>query len=247
MTADHDRMEDSVAAYVLGACDEEEREVVRAHLEGCASCRLLERRLSQAVGALPLTADEARPPDRLRARILAAAAAGQTRPADEPPSGRILALPRPDDRRPDRAGWPRRRFSAQWAAVAVLVAGLLVLTGWNVVLNRQLNAPPASYSMAGTGSMAGVSGTVTRQRDVALLSLTGMSQPDAGRVYEVWLIDAAGRATPGGIFTPAADGSASVGINRPLGDVRTVAVTQEDGPQGARAPTQKPELAGQLG
>ncbi len=249
MTADHDEMEDLVAAYVLGACDEAERETVRAHLESCASCRVVERRLAQAVAALPLTAAEVRPPDRLRSRILAAAAAGQAPHADQPPPARILALPSAEEQRPERAGGLMRRNPVRWAAVAVLGVGLAVLAAWNVMLNRELSAPPATYAMVGTGSMAGVSGTVTeyRQNDVALLSLTGMPQPPSGKVYEVWLIDSSGRPAPGGIFTPAADGTASVGIKRLLGDVRTVAVTQEEGPQGARAPSQKPELAGQVG
>src|SRR5438270_167737 len=74
VTAEHDALENAVAAYVLDVCDEDEREAVRAHVEGCASCRELARRLTQAADALPLACQEVRPPARLRERILAAAA-----------------------------------------------------------------------------------------------------------------------------------------------------------------------------
>src|SRR5260370_135124 len=37
--SDHEELESNVAAWVLGALDREEAEVVQAHVEGCASCR----------------------------------------------------------------------------------------------------------------------------------------------------------------------------------------------------------------
>lgn len=243
MGADHDRMEDLVAAYALGACADEERGQVEAHVASCASCRALLRRLSRTVVSLPLAVDQVRPPERLRARILAAAAASQAQePEAEDPT--ILAFPvRPE--RPRR----RRRLPLHWVAVAVLAVALAGLGAWNVVLNQALNAPPARYAMVGTGSLAGASGTVTEypRQDVALVALTGMPQPPDGTVYQLWLVDGSGRASSAGTFTPSADGTARVGIDRPLAGVRTVAITREDGPAGARAPTTKPELAGQVG
>ncbi len=59
-------MEGAVAAFVLGAAEVEETEAIRAHLAGCAGCRELAFRLRRAVAALPLSAEEARPPNRLR-------------------------------------------------------------------------------------------------------------------------------------------------------------------------------------
>jgi anti-sigma-K factor RskA len=235
MTADHDRMEELVASYALGACDGEDRQRVERHLAGCPECRALAGRFGRTVAALPLALDPERPPDRLRARILAAAAAGRA-PA------RVVPLPvRPEAR--------RRRFRLQWAAVAVLVGALAGLGAWNVVLDRSLNAPPARYQMVGTGALAGASGTVTefRGQDAALVALTGMPAPEPGKVYQLWLIDGSNRTTSAGTFTPSADGTARVGVDHRLAGVRTIAVTEETGPAGAQAPTGKPELAGQLG
>ncbi|HEY7199926.1 MAG TPA: anti-sigma factor [Candidatus Dormibacteraeota bacterium] len=243
MSADHDRMEDAVAAYALDACDDEERELVRAHIVACPSCRALARRLSQAVDALPLATDEVRPPDRLRARILSAAATTPQAPDSEPPSPRIVPLPLPGPQERRR----RRRIPAYWAAVAALVMGLVALGAWNVTLNQRLNGELARYPVVGTGTMSGASGTVIASQQQAVLALSGMPEPPAGKVYEVWLIDGAGRTTSAGTFRPTADGTARVGIDHSLVNVSTVAVTQEDGPGGASAPTQKPELAGQIG
>jgi anti-sigma-K factor RskA len=229
-------MEDLVAVYALDACDPEERQRVEAHLAGCPECRSLVRRFTRTAAALPLSIEAERPPEALRARILAAAAASK-RPA------RVVVPLRVS---PARA---RRRVRLHWAAVAVLVAALAGVVAWNVVLSRTLNAPPVRYAMVGTGSLAGVSGTVTEfgGQDAALVALSGMPPPQPGKVYQLWLIDTANRATSAGTFTPAADGTARVGVDRPLAGVRTIVVTQEDGPAGARMPTQKPELAGQLG
>src|SRR5262245_53529644 len=177
--ADHAHMEDSVAAYALDACDEDEREAVRAHLEDCASCRALVARLTAVVDVLPLGSAPARPPERLRARILAAA-------ASPPPGGVEPEAParpgpgrRPTGERRDppwigagrRAGRP-----ALVAAVAAMGAGLMALAAWNVTLNQQLHQAPAHYSMSGSGALAGASATVTayRPQDLALVSFTGL-------------------------------------------------------------------------
>jgi anti-sigma-K factor RskA len=241
MIADHDEMEKAVAAYVLDACDDDERAMVGAHIEACPSCRELLRRLTQAADALPLAVDEVRPPARLRERILAAAEASAR--GEEAAPARVIQL----------RGLPglaaasrRRRFS--WAAAAVAVLAVAVVAGlafWNVTLQQQV---PSHYALHGTGSMAGVKADVAAYRSgVDVVSLAGMPQATAGSVYQVWLIDAAGQALPGPVFTPAADGTAHVAVQRSPGDVRQIAVTSEPGPAGARTPSQKPELAGQIG
>lgn len=247
MSPEHDEIERSVAAYVLDACDEDEREMVRAHVAGCLSCQRLMRRLDEAVAALPLASKRVRPPARLRERILAAATANGPVQGDEeePPSRRLLPLPRP------RSPLGPRRPSVRLlgAAVAAMAVGLAVLGAWNVLLNRQATEPPAHYALTGTGSMASAGGTVTSYgRDgVTVASFTGMPALPQGEIYELWLIDAGGRPTPGTVFTPRPDGTAQVLLPRTLRDVRQVVVTAEPGPRGAAAPSRKPELASPSG
>ncbi|MDQ2942234.1 MAG: zf-HC2 domain-containing protein, partial [Candidatus Dormibacteraeota bacterium] len=72
--SEHEELESSVAAWVLGALDGDEVDVVRTHIEGCPSCRETALRLGRTVGALPLDVEEITPPARLRERILTAAA-----------------------------------------------------------------------------------------------------------------------------------------------------------------------------
>jgi anti-sigma-K factor RskA len=245
MTPDHLEVENLVAAYVLDACDPDEAAAARAHLEACAGCRELAGRLSRAVAALPLATEEVRPPARLRERILAEAAASPrtaaARPA-RPWPRRILPRPRPRG----RSSRPRLRLSWSAAAIAVLVLGLLGLGGWNAYLYRTLNQPPAHYTLAGTGSMAGSEGRVTafERQGITLVDFQGLPQPPEGRVYELWLIDAGGKAAPAGVFTPDAQGRYQLLVTRNLDGVSALAVTQEQGPDGTSQPTQQPQLAG---
>lgn len=246
MSPEHDEIESSVAAYVLDACDEDEREMVRAHVQGCLSCQQLMRRLDEAATALPLTSERVRPPARLRERILAAAVAtAPGRDEEEPPPRRLVPLPRP--RSPLSPRRPSIRLLG--AAVAAMAVGLAVLGAWNVLLNRQVNQPPTQYALAGTGSMASAGGTVTSYgRDgITVASFTGMPALKEGQVYELWLIDADGRPTPGTVFTPGPDGTAQVVLPRTLKDVKQVAVTAEHGPRGTSAPSRKPEFASPSG
>src|SRR5207247_1641018 len=193
----------------------DERESVRAHMEGCLACRALATRLTQAAHALPLASEVVRPPDRLRARILAAAAASPPAEGREPAGRRPAPAPPPVAAERRRAaarlpGLQRLRFPVLVGAVAALAVALLGLAAWNVTLNQQLRQPPARYSMSGTGTLSGVSATVTAYRasDVTLVSFTGLPQPAPGRVYEMWLIDAGGRPKPAGVFPPGAGGGA---------------------------------------
>ncbi len=66
-TPSHDRLRDLLAAYALGAVDEDESRILREHLGECAECRRELRRLQEA--ALRLFAAEA-PSPTLWERIL---------------------------------------------------------------------------------------------------------------------------------------------------------------------------------
>src|SRR5260370_38498064 len=137
--SDHEELESNVAAWVLGALDREEAEVVQAHVEGCASCRETAARLQRAVTALPLLVEEVEPPARLRERILAAAAAA--RDATTAPS-----------RGRKKVTFPVRanvlaplfgRLPAYAAAAAVVVALLAGLVAGELV-GRTGQVPPPS-------------------------------------------------------------------------------------------------------
>lgn len=70
---DHERVHDLAPEYALGVLDPEDRDVVDAHLAGCADCRRDVGGMLAVSGALATSLPPAPAPPELRARILAAA------------------------------------------------------------------------------------------------------------------------------------------------------------------------------
>ena len=246
---DHPELENSVAAFVLGAADDEEMESVRAHLGGCAECRQLAARLQRVADALPLATELVAPPERLKARILAAAAATARTPVQPLTRARILAFPK----RPALAAWtwPRLPATLPSAAAAALTLAVLGLGAWNLHLVDQLGRQSASRqvasaTMSGRGQLTGTQATLVdfREQSVALVTFTRLPAPPPGKVYELWLIPASGAPEAVTVFQPDADGSKTLVLNRDLRRYKVMAVTAEDGPAGVAAPTQQPSLSG---
>ena len=240
--SDHEELETSVAAWVLGALDPREAELVSAHAEGCPTCRELAGRLRRVVGALPLAVEEATPPPRLRERVLAAAAATRS-PARTPVARRPIARARAE-----RA--PRLRRIPAYALAAVAVLALLVGIVIGQVAHAPQPAPPqvARFSLSGHQDMSGAQASVIdlKSDGVALVDFRGLPQPGTGRVYEVWLIPGSGSPVPAAVFVPDSNGDRTVLVNRSLAGYAVMAVTNEPGPDGSQAPTQQPQLYGNV-
>jgi hypothetical protein len=274
MTCDeHDELESSIAAHVLDAADSKEGDIARAHIDACPSCRELARRLTRAAVALPLAADEVKPPERLRARILSAAEAA---PPARSGSGsfspaKILATARAARQNLDptrRSPLPRLLAIGVAAVVLLAIVGGMAL--WTIRLNQQIdqqnrqltqlndrlgqqnqliNQGPEYHTLSGSGPLAGASGTVTSKPNNApgiIFDFNGLPQLPAGKVYEVWLIDHNNHASRVGVFRPDVFGAYRLVSNRSLQDVKIVAVTVENGPNGVDQPTQTPPMAGNV-
>jgi anti-sigma-K factor RskA len=232
-----DTARDSVVAYVLGALDPEQVAAVQAHLEVCADCKALERRMRWTASLLPFAAEAARAPDGLVDRILAAASNEPHRPA---------ALPsRPSVRR--RPGTP-------WRAVAAALAAAVVAIGaWSVYLGVQVHqlssTQPRTFSLHARPALAGARGEVLwlpGQRTV-LVEFQQLPPIPSDQVYELWLGTTGGRLQAAGVFRPEAGGSQLLVLNRDLSDYRLIALTVEPGPDGTEAPTEAPRMTGTLG
>ncbi len=117
---DHERWNDTAAAYVLGAMAVAEREEFEAHLSTCAICREEVDELRPAAEALPMASPLMAPPPELKDRIMAevereaellgAAGAGADRPERTAPPARIVAqrlAARAGRRRADHRGRAR--------------------------------------------------------------------------------------------------------------------------------------------
>jgi hypothetical protein len=266
---EHDDIEATVAAYVLSAADEKEASMAAAHLDRCASCRVLARRLSRVAAAIPLSAEEVKPPERLRARVLHSASVASTskglsaQESGEPRSSRL-----------GRDGRRARRYSVP-AMVAVLVLLTAVASGlgaWNVSLTRELarqsnlnrqlaernaqlsrvndalNQGPRYHTLSGEGQLGGARGSIVslRQEPVTIIYFSGLPPPAPGKVYELWLTDTAGQRARGPVFTPDRGGTARVWLDRKLDGITRLGVTVEQGPSGVDAPTQPSQLKGQI-
>jgi anti-sigma factor RsiW len=109
----HQSFQDALAAYALGALDEEEMSAFEQHLAGCARCREELASMRETVGSLALAAPPAAPPARLKDRVMAEV---RGEPARQPA------------RRPRRSGAPAwLRPGVALGAVAAAVAAVVVL------------------------------------------------------------------------------------------------------------------------
>jgi anti-sigma-K factor RskA len=241
--SDHEELESNLAAWVLGALDTEEAEVVAAHVEGCASCRETVARLQRAVGAMPLAVEEVAAPARLRERVLAAAAASST--STIAPS-RVRKKQTSPLRRNVFAPFFERLpvYAAAAAVIVALVAGVVA----GELAGRQPTPPSqvARFTLSGHQSLTGAKATVIdlKSEGLALVDFSGLPALGQGRVYEVWLITSGGRADPAAVFVPDSNGSKVVLVNKALQGYAQMAITDEAGPDGSQAPTQAPQLYG---
>ena len=237
--SDHEELESSIAAWVLGALDAEEAASVRVHAEGCASCTEVAARLRRVVGALPLVAEEVEPPARLRERVLAAA--GAPSPAGPPAAVRVVRPKRPEKRRAPAI--------PAYAVAAIVLIALIA----GALLDRALVSPAiapapavARYTLSGHQQMSGAQATVVdlKSDGVTLIDFRGLPPLAPGRVYEVWLIRSGANPQPAAVFVPDSNGAKVVLVGRSLAGYTTMAVTDEPGPDGSTAPTQPPQLYG---
>jgi anti-sigma-K factor RskA len=245
---DHGEVEDMLAAYALGAVEPEDRELIRAHLEGCASCTATVHRLETARDAIPLAIDAVEPPPRLRETILTAAGrGGRPAPSSMLPS-KVAPLRRPAGHQPSRA---RRSLTAGIAAAAIIAFALGAGLGLGIGRSLTPGVPASSvaqYRLAGSGPMEGASGKVyeLKNQGLTLVEFSNLPSLQPDKVYELWLIPGHGNPIPAGVFTADATGSHVAVLARNLEGLSELAVTVEAGPNGASAPTQQPELAGNV-
>jgi len=246
---DHEEIEELLAAFALGATDPEEDALVRAHLDGCATCTSTVQRLRRALGAVPLAADTVSPPQRLRQQILEAAAAARPSEIATPRKARVLRLRPPRTRIwPVSTGWRSAAAASAFVAFA-LGAGLGLGVGRSLAPQPAPASSVTQYTLSGSGAMSGAQGRVyeLKQQGLTLVEFSNLPDLEAGKVYELWLIPSQGQPAPAGVFKPDPSGSHVVVLARNLQGLTALAVTAEAGPNGTSAPSQQPELVGKLG
>lgn len=264
-----DEVLDLAAAFVLGALDADEMDAVRGHLASCAEAHPEFAELGSVVPVLAASVPMVEPPASLKERLMAAAAADleARRQADAASSTEAsapvqpIAAPTPIGAVPDPAPvvvMPRRETRTSfggWAMRIAAVLAIVVLGGWNVLLQDRL-ATAQSYeqAVAAVLDVAGQDGSLTAvltaegdggPTGLAAVSSTGevtlamrdLPATSGGQVYEAWVIASDGVPVPLGDFRVDDAGTALfTGDGLPAEPGIVLALTLEPGP-GATAPT----------
>lgn len=219
---DHDRFQDDVGAYLLGALDDAERSRFEAHAAVCHVCQDEIDRLRVAADVLPHSVQQHDPPAALKQRLM------------EEVRSELPAAERAPARRRRRFSMPRIAIAASAAALLIgLAAGYLASSGDSggsrtfaaSVDARRVGAAHARLIAAGGDGPAE-------------LRVTGMPQLPHGKVYEIWL-KRGGRIEPGALFSVNRNGDGVGAVPGGIDGVSAVMVTRERA-GGAQQPTEVP-------
>jgi anti-sigma-K factor RskA len=240
----HEQFAEDLALYALGALEGAERQALKTHLEGCASCRRELELLRGDGSLLALSTAGPKPPARARQRLMSAI-------AHEPRlSGAVVA---PASERGQcseiRPPWWTNfeRAALGWIAAAALALVCIGLLRQNSTLQRDVASLRAQFQaqLSDQGSkLEQANEVVTTLLDpeatkIELIAVGNKPQPRgkaiyqhrnrnliffasslpplaAGKIYALWLFPANGGAPiAAGLFKPDARGSATV-VNPPL-------------------------------
>ncbi len=244
----HERYEENVGPYMLGALPDLERQAFERHIDRCDQCRSAVERLRPAADALPLAATPLTPPPRLKAALMEVVEC-EARTRDREASDRASA-PRPT-RAPRRhvtellSPRSRLRPAVAWAGAAlVLVAGgaggfALGEGGGDEAAQRltaqvdQRRLPDASAQLV-----------VAEGGSTAVLRANAMPSLDEGSVYQVWL-QREGETVPQSLFQVDPDGRGAGVVTDGVAGADAVMVTREPA-GGSDAPTETPVLTVEL-
>ena len=208
----------NAGAWVLGALDEREAVSYAEHLQTCARCRAEVERLQVPADALALATEQVAPPPDLKNRIMGAIEVDQ-------PARR---------REPAKRRWWLRPLPVAGLAAAALAVGV----GTGVLLSGGDSTRTVDAQVAMTGARA----TVSITGDHAKLTVSGMPNPPAGHVYQVWLQRDGGRPRPtDALFMVNRSGSGHVEVPGSVAGIDTIMVTSEPS-GGSLQPTSKPVI-----
>jgi anti-sigma-K factor RskA len=227
---DDEQLGAEIAAFILGALEEDEAAALKAHLDRCATCRAEYQRLKVAAEALPLAVPQHPVPPELGARLMSTVSS----------EAQLLdaATPAPEPRPRARRLW-RRIGGFGGLAFATATAAVLVIA---LALGGAFSSGGTSQQIF-RGQVIGVPGGSVELRvrgGRGELVVSNLSQPPAGRIYQVWL-QRDGRAPQptDALFGVSHQGAAVVAVPGTLHGVARVMVTAE--PRGgSQHPTRSP-------
>ena len=226
MSAEHDRYQEDVGAYLLGALEPAEQAAFEGHLAGCPECRAEVEQLRAAADALPRSVEPFAPPQSLK-RSLMAAVNEDARPHREPLLARFFSGIRP-------------QFALAGAAVLLIVA---VLVGTQLGGGGD-NGQRVVTAVVDRSRVPDATATLTLDNGSGQLRVTGMPRPRPGQVYEIWL-KRGDQVQPGPLFNTDKSGNGAGAIPADLGGVDAILVTREH-TGGAKKPSEAPIISARV-
>jgi anti-sigma-K factor RskA len=227
------------ALYLLGLLGDRQASRFRDHAEACAVCRDELGALRPAVDVLPATVPQLVAPEHVKQRVMAVVRAEASPQASAARSGapwtgrawRRMLFP----------SVPPRRLALGLGAAALLAGGAAI----GVLSSERTGSAPRLISAQVT--VVGAHAVLHQGDGHNWLTVVGLPQPRAGRVYEVWVKRPGKLPQPtNSLFTPTAAGTATAVVPSGLAHASQVMVTQEpDG--GSELPTSAPVIVAHVG
>jgi anti-sigma-K factor RskA len=191
-------------AYAVDALTGDELGEFEKHLQRCSSCAEEVRELQETAARLGMTT-AIEPPPWMREQVLAAA----NRTRQLPPDGSRL-LTRDGSRRMARLrrNWPRAVVGVAMAAAIIVLAVLQVNTRDQLQQSQQassavtavLSAPDAHRVVSSTSLGGTVTAVISAREREAVVIATGMPALADARVYQLWVMNAAGGSRSVGLL-----------------------------------------------
>lgn len=256
-------VEDLLDLYALGTLEPDEVESVERHLEACEACRSRAVEAKRVAALLAWAPEPRTPPPHLgatiRRHIEQLAEQEQSKRTSRPPEWGVKPVPATRITAPSSGGWG---IPTPWfrAIAAAGLAVLVLLAGWNVVLQRRLTMLTADVATRQQVE------TVLRTPGARVITLTpqpaapeargnliidpegtsaylvadGLPALPSDKSYQLWLADGDTRFSAG-VFRgdPAGEATVFVRSPKPLGDYSGCGITIEPaggspGPTGER-------------
>jgi anti-sigma-K factor RskA len=240
-------VDELAGAFAFGALDADEEAAMRGHLATCDQPHAEGRDALGAADVLAASLEPVEPSPALRDRVLASV--DRLAPADRTP----VAVPSPPRPRPGLLDWLSPRLARPLAAVAVVA--MIALGVWNLSLQSQVGQRDAALRAVADAISNGqtafrVDGSAGRGYVVdtsgvgASLVVADLQALPADRLYELWLIDAAGSPVAVGTFTETSRAVSVLPVERDLSGYATFAVTVEA--ERLASPSGTPVMVGDL-
>ena len=243
------QIEELLAFYALDALNEEEKELVEAYLKGHPEARQQVEEMGRAVSALPYGVPPVEPSPRSKEALMSRVAADQRA---APSTRKQPSLPR-------RMGFENLFRALSLGAAALAIVWVIVLSAQVSRLRNEISAlslalaaqsnqleqinaqlPQATPSAVITVALKGTDIQPQAQGQLiadpnsqsAVLVIVGLTPPEAGKTYQVWLIEGDAPVSAGLLKVDAnGQGVLVVSSETPIGsfDALGISVEPEEG------------------